>query len=179
MALIKCPECEKEISDHAESCPNCGYPLHKKILPVPPKEPMSDDEIEEWKEAKSVRNSNIAVAAIIGVIALIFVIIIVVQNVGPTINAKAYEYIVAASTEFKDPSSVRLVSGSFDGDTLNCALSANNSFGARKISYYQIEKIGNSVLCFDRTYPEPGSDDTGSLDINSINKKLSKKLSVD
>ena len=26
MALIKCPECGKEISDKAESCPNCGCP---------------------------------------------------------------------------------------------------------------------------------------------------------
>ena len=25
MALIKCKECGKEISDQAESCPNCGY----------------------------------------------------------------------------------------------------------------------------------------------------------
>ena len=29
MSLIKCPECEKEISDKAESCPNCAYPLKK------------------------------------------------------------------------------------------------------------------------------------------------------
>ena len=28
MALIKCPECGKEISDKAASCPNCGMPLH-------------------------------------------------------------------------------------------------------------------------------------------------------
>ena len=27
MALINCPECEKQISDKAESCPNCGYPI--------------------------------------------------------------------------------------------------------------------------------------------------------
>lgn len=27
MALINCPECSKEISDKAISCPNCGYPL--------------------------------------------------------------------------------------------------------------------------------------------------------
>lgn len=26
MALIKCPECGKEISDRATSCPNCGCP---------------------------------------------------------------------------------------------------------------------------------------------------------
>ena len=25
MALMKCPECEKEISDKAASCPHCGY----------------------------------------------------------------------------------------------------------------------------------------------------------
>ena len=27
MALIKCPECNKEVSDKASSCPHCGYPL--------------------------------------------------------------------------------------------------------------------------------------------------------
>jgi len=30
MSLIKCEECGKDISDKAESCPNCGYPLIKK-----------------------------------------------------------------------------------------------------------------------------------------------------
>lgn len=29
MALIKCPECNKEISDKATACPNCGYPIAK------------------------------------------------------------------------------------------------------------------------------------------------------
>ncbi|MDE5803214.1 MAG: zinc-ribbon domain-containing protein [Lachnospiraceae bacterium] len=29
MALIKCPECGKEISDKASSCPGCGYPINK------------------------------------------------------------------------------------------------------------------------------------------------------
>lgn len=40
MALIKCPECGKDVSDKAESCPNCGFPIEsssgkvKIILPV-------------------------------------------------------------------------------------------------------------------------------------------------
>lgn len=38
MALIKCPECGKEISDQSKKCPFCGYPLKKadkkKILGV-------------------------------------------------------------------------------------------------------------------------------------------------
>nr|DAW71647.1 MAG TPA: PROTEIN/RNA Complex, archaeal, ribosomal, 50S, protein.0A [Caudoviricetes sp.] len=27
MSLIKCPECQKEISDKAEKCISCGYPI--------------------------------------------------------------------------------------------------------------------------------------------------------
>lgn len=32
MALIKCPECEKEISDKAQSCIHCGYPIKQNIV---------------------------------------------------------------------------------------------------------------------------------------------------
>ena len=28
MALIKCPECGREISDKALTCPNCGFPIN-------------------------------------------------------------------------------------------------------------------------------------------------------
>lgn len=30
MALIKCPECGKEISDNANKCPNCGNSMYVK-----------------------------------------------------------------------------------------------------------------------------------------------------
>jgi len=32
MALIKCPECGKEISDRAAACPNCGFPIASKDI---------------------------------------------------------------------------------------------------------------------------------------------------
>lgn len=28
VALVKCPECGKEISDKTEKCPHCGYPIN-------------------------------------------------------------------------------------------------------------------------------------------------------
>ena len=37
MALIKCPECKKKISDQCANCPQCGYPINKKT---------QDEEIE-------------------------------------------------------------------------------------------------------------------------------------
>ena len=32
MALIKCPECSKEISDKAISCPHCGFGLNTNVV---------------------------------------------------------------------------------------------------------------------------------------------------
>src|SRR5690606_38457087 len=30
MALITCPECSRDVSDQAASCPNCAYPLSRQ-----------------------------------------------------------------------------------------------------------------------------------------------------
>lgn len=35
MALITCPECGREVSDRATSCPACAFPLGAASLPVP------------------------------------------------------------------------------------------------------------------------------------------------
>lgn len=31
MAIIKCPECGKEVSDKAKACPNCGVPIDTNV----------------------------------------------------------------------------------------------------------------------------------------------------
>ena len=38
MALVKCPECGKGISNKAKACPNCGYPLEteESIISIVP-----------------------------------------------------------------------------------------------------------------------------------------------
>lgn len=45
MALIKCPECGKEISDKASSCPSCGYPIN-------------NTEIETEQDRINIRGKN-------------------------------------------------------------------------------------------------------------------------
>lgn len=59
MALIKCPECGKEISDNAENCPHCGYPIK-------PKTPFD--------------KKRIAGIAGVAIIALVIIIIVVMTN---------------------------------------------------------------------------------------------------
>lgn len=35
--LVKCPECELQVSDKANTCPHCGYPLQPNIKPRKPR----------------------------------------------------------------------------------------------------------------------------------------------
>lgn len=46
MSLIKCPECGREISEKAESCPNCGLPLGDIVF----KEYVNVDETKDCKK---------------------------------------------------------------------------------------------------------------------------------
>ena len=46
MALINCPECGKEVSDKAEVCIHCGYPLHDETQSNKEDEPVYLNEVK-------------------------------------------------------------------------------------------------------------------------------------
>ncbi len=98
MALIQCPECGKEISDQAISCPNCGFPINKssKLCPdcssevpseaticpkcgFPFNNELHESELEPQKGSIKLNNKNI-ILAIIAVIAGIVCIVIGVRT---------------------------------------------------------------------------------------------------
>ena len=35
MALLKCPECQHDVSDKAAACPHCGYPINSPTSTKP------------------------------------------------------------------------------------------------------------------------------------------------
>ena len=70
MALIKCPECGKEISEDKESCPMCGFKV---------KEFNKQAEKEHNKVAKSILYKKVGLV-IIAVITIIIVISTIVSN---------------------------------------------------------------------------------------------------
>ncbi len=90
MALIKCPECGKQISDQAEACPKCGCPIEPKTYcPECKKEistddkacshcgyPLIDEEPEE-KVKKDNKKTNINMKILLPIIGAIIIIVIV------------------------------------------------------------------------------------------------------
>lgn len=59
MALIKCPECGREVSDKAVSCPQCGYPIASMAVQETPKKPVTF-----WRKRKSYGSAIHAVVYI-------------------------------------------------------------------------------------------------------------------
>jgi uncharacterized Zn finger protein (UPF0148 family) len=67
MALINCPECNKEVSDKALSCPNCGYPIGGNTTSIPDiagEYEEQPDSLDETIRNIIEQNSNNKVAAV-------------------------------------------------------------------------------------------------------------------
>ena len=56
MALIKCPECGRDISDKANACVHCGYPLSKAADNAEKKE--SNKELTQTVESQETLLPN-------------------------------------------------------------------------------------------------------------------------
>ena len=52
MALIRCPECGKQISSRAKACPHCGFPMEDVIKPE--EEPLTIEPLLERRKASIV-----------------------------------------------------------------------------------------------------------------------------
>ena len=68
MALIKCSNCGKEISDKADCCIKCGEPVHKEI------EKINDLNIEDDYHDIFIKLFFIFILAIIVMIGSIFMV---------------------------------------------------------------------------------------------------------
>ncbi len=83
MALIKCPECDKDVSKKAVSCPHCGYPLtviQDKAIPPP---------ISNTKA-----NKNKKVGCGCGLISIIFLIVVfsAMWSLPPSTTSSSAQY---------------------------------------------------------------------------------------
>ncbi len=73
MALIKCPECGKEVSELAVSCPNCGFTINKSNEQTISY--IGSENIEGDVNKKNVKKRYhlwIAILIIVGIIGIFF-----------------------------------------------------------------------------------------------------------
>lgn len=103
MALIKCPVCGREISDHAKMCPNCGYERNMIFCPDCGKEISSKATVcpncgrAMMPSSNKGENYGMAIAAFVcsffwiaDIVGLILGIIVLNANKGKSNSAKSF-----------------------------------------------------------------------------------------
>ena len=73
MALINCPECNAEVSEKADKCPKCAYPINK----IQPPKNINQEIVVKAKEGCFLQTLNagcMIIAVIVGIIGLIFLV---------------------------------------------------------------------------------------------------------
>lgn len=136
MALITCPECGKEISDQAISCPNCGYVMKKEenVIPV--------------TVTPEIRTPNKRLIAIICSVALIAVALFAFGGSLNQYEKLALEDCKILRNMLKDPSSMDIyniyVHPSKDGGSYDTLVfidyAAANSYGGKVRSVATFEE---------------------------------------
>ena len=96
MALIKCPECKKKISDQCGNCPHCGYPIQDYV-----QQERSDSPVDLSEQPKKAYNKalvwivvSVALAAII-----IGVIFLLAHNTKPKLDKEGNPVFAELTTE--------------------------------------------------------------------------------
>lgn len=129
-------------------------------------------------------------------ILVVYILIIIAIILGIKIAAKtdnslsgddlaAYELISEVAYEFKNPSSVRIISGSVYYDEEEneysgwFALSATNGYGATTVGYYFVSYLDGEIFALDLEEVDSGSvslaKERDELNVDRINKALDKK----
>lgn len=84
MAMIQCPECGREVSDQAATCPGCGCPLG--VASVAP--------------AKHEKEASLRGGAIVGLVGgLSFIAVLVVLTIGTMQSTKEPTYTIEPASE--------------------------------------------------------------------------------
>lgn len=95
MALIKCPECGKEISDKASSCPNCGFPTQQEIESEHNILEKDQKQIEKEKVTRERKKYKMRFSHIICILMMVAVLVIstvfIIRNNHYNVAVKALE----------------------------------------------------------------------------------------
>ena len=102
MALIQCPECKHEVSEHAVSCPSCGYTINAKTETTK-------------RKSKMLLIILLICIAIICVACIVFGINNKIKNKNDNnltgADKAAYDMVMEICRRADDPSDVNIVSG--------------------------------------------------------------------
>lgn len=170
-----CTACGAALVKNQKFCPKCGHKVEGTVIGVPATSKLGGAAAALSKSGG--KKTKIIAIAVVCVIALVIAIASIQANVLMGDDKIAYDLVVDVAGKFKNPSSVRLVSGTVgvDKDCLFCGISATNGFGARTTDYYFVMKESETWIMKQEDVSSLYKS-TDKLNIKKINKALEKEL---
>ena len=171
-----CPNCRQMVPEGVIACPFCGDndpTIHQTF-------------IENKKKPKSKKILTILLGLFIIVGVLILFKYLKENSLSET-DKQVYELVLGASYQFKNPSSVRIISGSLRNgngvDLLAAKISLTNSYGISVKEYCLIWElddggVGMQIIEYDGSQTSKElikfCNKTTYINANAVNKKLDK-----
>ncbi len=142
MAMIKCPECGKEISDKATTCPNCGAPINTAAQEAPA-QPDFGQYNGPAKKAPKKKKKHIGLIVLVVIVVLI-IIIAAANSGGSNSDKEAASNQPADTTEQSDASANGSADAGKDATTTDGA-DASTAESSDDYAKYQQIAIGQSL----------------------------------
>ncbi len=77
MSLIDCPECAQDVSEHAGSCPHCGYPFQQSDTDAEAGVVLTDIDIGFNSWALILLKAGIAAVPVVVIASLLYFVLTV------------------------------------------------------------------------------------------------------
>ena len=166
MALIKCPECKREVSDKAELCIHCGYPIVKKRdynatiqeKSGPSSYKIRMNDVHDNKESRAV--------------LLMRMIAGIKQPEASILIRKNYSPIIMAGLSMENAEVIKRI---FENEEINVAIEPDNDSTQRTTLNLNAEgKIGVEAI----NYFMPKQDDNDFLFCPRCRSKLVETVTI-
>ena len=175
--LIKCPECQRDISDTAPSCPGCGFVL-RPTVPIAQSKNKTLISLPAFRKSKAAKGGANGCLIGIGVAAVLFVFVVILSQFAPSQPDAGGKSATSAASDsgsasavetpehkanfgaipvdmariynlLRDQSGVKwgTVTGTRNGTTLCGSVNAHNGFGGY---------TGQRRFIFDQAVGDPG-----------------------
>ena len=92
MAMIKCPECNHDVSEKATSCPCCGYPISALVPKKYQPHNNPDDEIPISRESTVVKDSKKHFAPVLVILIATAILVVTYFSCADTIKSLVHFY---------------------------------------------------------------------------------------
>ncbi len=170
-----CPACKAIVGQNDKTCSKCGYDLMGKTV-------VSQTTYKEKEVSVPINNVNksIFIKPLISVLLIIVILVsgfFAYNNILWGDDKIAYDLVLENIFSFKNPSSVRIVSGVADngsnGEYAFLRLSATNGFGGAVSGYYFLSSLG---IMEDEDGNSSVYNRVDKLNIAKINRALERKF---